>query len=265
MRGIHSLSLLLFYFFFSCSLSDHGLEEEELDIVLPTKERVNKASMIIAHRGAWRETGLPENSLAAFQKALEMDIYGTECDVRQTKDGRLVVCHDAKHDGLIISKNNYATFSQHLLENGESLPLLDDFLSILSQDGGKVRLVLDLKACNITKLLNLIHSFGLLDRVDFVSNKQEYCDELVRCGLGYKTFFLAGSLPPAEVKEKEYGGIDYPLSAFQNHPEWISEALDLGLKVWAWTVNNEGTMKKYLKQGVVVTTDKPEMALNIEY
>lgn len=265
MEKSHLITLLFLFFLYSCSLSNYGLEEEQLNIVLPNKEKVNETSMIIAHRGAWYATGLPENSLAAFKEALSMDIYGTECDIRQTRDGRFVVCHDVKHDGLNISKNDYATLCQHQLENGEPLPLLEDFLEALCNDAGCVRLVLDLKSCNMSKLLNLIISFGVLDRVDFISNKEEYCDELVKCNLGYKTFSLSGSLSPSEVKEKEYGGIDYPLSTFQTHPEWIVEAQEYGLKVWTWTVNNEGTMKKYLKQGVVVTTDRPDLALGIEY
>ena len=193
-----------------------------------------------------------------------MDIYGSECDVRQTKDKQLVICHDPTHDGLSISKSSYATLSQHLLDNGEPLPLLDNFLEVLSKDTGRVRLVLDLKSCSMTTLLNMISSFGVLDRVDFISNKEDYCAFLEKYSLGYKTFPLGGSLPPMEVKKKGYGGIDYPLSTFQTHPEWIAEAQDYGLQVWTWTANNEGTIKKYLKQGVYVTTDYPARAREIE-
>ncbi|MFQ7076789.1 MAG: glycerophosphodiester phosphodiesterase family protein [Christensenellaceae bacterium] len=46
----------------------------------------------IAHRGL-HEKGVPENSRAAFTRAIE-EGYAIETDVRRTKDGTLVVVHD---------------------------------------------------------------------------------------------------------------------------------------------------------------------------
>ena len=47
---------------------------------------------IFAHRGA--SAVAPENTLPAFEKALEMGADGTELDVQATADGQLVVLHD---------------------------------------------------------------------------------------------------------------------------------------------------------------------------
>lgn len=48
----------------------------------------------VAHRGLFdKSLGIPENSLAAFQRAVEKN-YGVELDVQLTKDNRLVVFHD---------------------------------------------------------------------------------------------------------------------------------------------------------------------------
>ena len=49
---------------------------------------------IIAHRGANREA--PENTLAAFQRALELGVHGIELDVQLTRDGVSVVHHDPR-------------------------------------------------------------------------------------------------------------------------------------------------------------------------
>ena len=43
---------------------------------------INISSKIIAHRGSWAKKGLPQNSRAALQAALELNIYGVEFDVR---------------------------------------------------------------------------------------------------------------------------------------------------------------------------------------
>ncbi len=51
------------------------------------------AELIIAHRGAALEA--PENTLAAIKKALTYGVDVIEIDVRQTRDGIVVVIHDA--------------------------------------------------------------------------------------------------------------------------------------------------------------------------
>lgn len=258
------LILVFLCLLFSCTSSSYGLDEEDLNIVIPTEEVVNIESKVIAHRGAWLEKGLPENSLAAFKAALGMDIYGTECDVRQTKDGRLVICHDATYDGLTISKTDYLELSQHTLTNGEPFPLLDDFLTALSEDMGKVRLVIELKSCNVRKLLSIVDSIGVLDRVDFISFSKDLCCQLVAYGLGYKTLFLNGSWSPKSALERGLGGIDYSYQLLDSYPLWVSEAQNLGLQVWTWTVNGTDNIRYFLEQGVYVTTDYPRKAREIE-
>jgi len=57
--------------------------------------------LIIAHRGAWAETGLPEQTRASFEAALhEIEADGVECDVRLTADGEVVCHHDATAERL---------------------------------------------------------------------------------------------------------------------------------------------------------------------
>jgi glycerophosphoryl diester phosphodiesterase len=50
-------------------------------------------TLVYAHRGARREA--PENTVPAFRRALELGADGVELDVRRTRDGELVVRHDA--------------------------------------------------------------------------------------------------------------------------------------------------------------------------
>ena len=51
-----------------------------------------KKTLVWAHRGAGKYA--PENTLPAFQKAIEMGADGIELDVQMTKDNQCVVIHD---------------------------------------------------------------------------------------------------------------------------------------------------------------------------
>lgn len=63
---------------------------------------------IIAHRGAWKKEGLPQNSLASLRQAIKLGCAGSEFDIRITQDDSLVIVHDATHEGLFIESTPYA-------------------------------------------------------------------------------------------------------------------------------------------------------------
>lgn len=58
------------------------------------KDKTKMKKLIIAHRGA--SSLAPENTLAAFQKAMDCGADMTELDVRRSKDKQLMVIHDKK-------------------------------------------------------------------------------------------------------------------------------------------------------------------------
>ena len=76
--------------------------------------------VLLGHRGVRGDESIPENTIAAFDRVLEAGCDGFEFDVRLTGSGRMVVCHDAKVDGITISD---ATPEQllHLPELGDVL------------------------------------------------------------------------------------------------------------------------------------------------
>ncbi len=85
---------------------------------------------IIAHRGA---SGYEyENSRAAFRRAVMLDADGVELDVHATRDGALVVHHDADLPGMgPISQLALAGVRQARLRNGEPVPLLGEVLDLV--------------------------------------------------------------------------------------------------------------------------------------
>lgn len=87
---------------------------------------------IIAHRGA---SGYEyENSRAAFRRAVMLDADGIELDVHATRDGAIVVHHDADIAGAgCIGQLTLAEIRQFRLRNGEPVPLLGEVLNLVGE------------------------------------------------------------------------------------------------------------------------------------
>ena len=99
-----------------------------------------------AHRGL-HGTAVPENSMAAFQAAIDADV-GIECDLRLSRDGFAMVFHD--HSLKRLCEVDIETESLHaaalmrfrLDHSDQQIPLLVDVLTLVA---GKVPLLLELK------------------------------------------------------------------------------------------------------------------------
>jgi glycerophosphoryl diester phosphodiesterase len=100
---------------------------------------------IISHRGATLE--YPENSIPAFERALEIGVDAIEADVLLTKDLKCVIRHDdtVQKDGIyyFVNELDYDELRRIDIGMGYSIPTLDDFLGHFS---GKCQIILDIKA-----------------------------------------------------------------------------------------------------------------------
>lgn len=107
-----------------------------LFLLKPRKRRAT-APAPFAHRGLHTDDSrIPENSLAAFQRAAEHG-YAVELDVQLTADGQVVVFHDATLTrmcgvDLRIEEHTYAELQKYtLLESTQRIPLLTEVLEVL--------------------------------------------------------------------------------------------------------------------------------------
>ena len=252
------IRIFILYILLVCFTS---CESDEGEIVVEQEKNVERVMVIpairlIAHRGCWSGDSLPQNSLAAFKKALRQNIFGTEFDIHQTSDRQLVINHDATYGGMIINKSTYEELSKHHLSNGETIPLLAKFLKEYREADTQVRIIVELKSCNVDDVLLLLKQYSVLPNTLFISFSKSICNQLVKKGYGSITYYLGGDLTPQDVFQLGYGGIDYSYSGYQSHPEWIKEAKELGLKVGVWTLNSLDMIKTFLADSVFVTTDK---------
>ena len=60
--------------------------------------------LFLGHRGARATRSIPENTIESFDLALAHGCHGFEFDVRQTADGRAVICHDPTFHGIEVAR-----------------------------------------------------------------------------------------------------------------------------------------------------------------
>lgn len=225
-------------------------------------------TQIIAHRGFWKtNSATAENSIQSLKNAQNLTIYGTEFDVRISKDGVLIVYHDEYYGKLEISETNFSDLEKLKLQNGENIPTLKDYLE-KGKNNPSLKLMIELKPMPseikenqlVQKAIQLVKELHLESQTEFISFSLNICEQIKKQESSFKVHYLNGDLSPLEIKEKGFDGIDYHYSVFLKNPTWISEAKTLGLTTNSWTVNDIEIFQQLKKQGIdFVTTDIPDV------
>ncbi len=120
---------------------------------------------VVAHRGA--HIGIPENTLAAYEAAIEMGVDFVEVDLRTTRDGHIVSVHNKEIDSY-VTDGTRGLVSQMTLEqlkrldiggrispqwSSERIPTFEEILDLCK---GRVGIYLDLKDASVEKLVDLV-------------------------------------------------------------------------------------------------------------
>lgn len=229
---------------------------------------VAQSTKIVAHRGAWKNTKAPQNSIAALQHSIEQKVWGSEFDVVLTRDNVLVVNHDNDYQGTDIATNDYATLSQKKLSNGEKLPTAEEYM----REGLKqkrTRMVFEIKPSKLgversiksaELSYNLVKKLKGLKNTVFISFSYEACLHLKKLNKKVRVQYLGGNKSPLELYNDGFSEMDYNYNVFKNNPSYIQDAIDRKMKINVWTVNNETDMQYFVDQKVdFITTDEPEL------
>ena len=227
---------------------------------------------IVAHRGAFKKNGFPENSIASLKEAIRLKCTGSEFDVRMSADDSLVINHDPHYHQLEIEKTNYGELIQHKLANGETLPTLRQYLLSGLDNNKHTRLVVEIKP-SATKergkqiaerVLQLVKELKAEAMTVYISFDYEILKKLLEMDRHLSTQYLNGDIPPEQLKADGIRGADYHFSVFQKNPEWIASAKKNNILLNAWTVNEEKDIKWLLENKFdFITTNEPELALDI--
>ena len=226
---------------------------------------------IIAHRGAWKEFNLPENSIAALQKAIEIKAFGSEFDVRRTLDGMLVVNHDPTHFGDTIELKTYAALNAKKLSNGEDLPLLQDYFKKGTASNHHTLLICEIKAAllsNTTSQLTasetveLAKQLGIEDKIIYISFDFEVLQTIKTLRPNATVLYLENNKTLEQIMAAKYNGINFNYAQFLGNPSISANAKKLHLMLGSWTVNKDEDFNHLLEQGIqYITTNFPERYL----
>lgn len=190
--------------------------------------------LIGAHRGAMCYA--PENTLPAFEIAIEQGTYRIECDIRRTSDAELILLHDATLDRTTSGKGPVAGMTLAEVRNfkcGKDVEI-PTFKEALRCAKGRVKLLVELKDSGIANhAIEEINSEGMADDCTIIS----FDEENLRTARNTAPEIARGffHIKPGEVSlEKVIAEFDprllvvWPDAAT---PELISEARRLGLHV----------------------------------
>lgn len=247
---------------------------------------------IYAHRGVCAH--LPENTLLAFSRAVELGVAGIELDVHLSGDGVPVVIHDRTADRTTNGTGDVAEFTAAelgLLDAGagQFVPTLEQVLRLAA---GRLRVNIELKDANtVTSVMELVSRIPELDW--FVSSADwDALAAVLRKAPGAKIYPLCVGRPekflgllPAGADSSHFAGrgLDAAINFAVGHGAegisvWeggldgddIASIHGAGLQAWVWTVNDELRARELQALGVDgICTDDPELiqrssAANIE-
>lgn len=246
------------------------------------------SAKVAAHRGGallW-----PENSLQAFRNALALGADFLELDVHLTRDGEVMVIHDATLERTTTATG--AVGAARLADLGgarlrgpdgavteEPIPTLARVLDLLRPSFAELLLEIKVDAARRPyvgieeKTLALVNAKGLRERTVVMAFEPDTLRRVRALDAGIRTTMLVSRSRvereratstvvvgwATEVSATSLGVdhrvVDAPL---------VAAARQAGLRLAAWTVNTESDIRRVLGLGVdIVISDQPDLALRL--
>ena len=223
--------------------------------------------LVFAHRGG--AALAPENTIDAFDNGLALGADGIELDVRLSRDGIVVVHHDATLDRTTTLRGPVAARDIDELAAAD-VPTLRSVL--LRYPTARVIVEIKERSAVIARaVLEDIRQAGAADRVCLGSFSRTPLREIRRLAPSIATsaareevrWALYRSWCRWPVMATSYTGYQIPEVAGTTRvvsPRFIADAHRAGLGVQVWTVNAESDAKRLIDWGVdAVITDRPDV------
>jgi len=244
---------------------------------------MNQTPLIIAHRGA---SGLaPENTLSAFEKAIEIGVDRIEMDLRLTIDGEVVVLHDKT---IMRTTNGWGSVRKLSLKrlkrysagswfhhefSAEKVPTFREVLELVK---GRTTLLLEIKdgspyhhgiERHIIDLINeykahdwcIVQSFndGVLKNFRELPNLHSDVQKLFEAFIPVAPFYGGSRFSYKRIERYDFAK-EININYRYVNPRVVRKVHQMGKKVNVWTVNEPQNLKKYVEMGVDgIITDFP--------
>ena len=226
---------------------------------------------VIGHRGA--ASLAPENTFAGFDLALQLGVDAIETDVQRTKDGKLVLFHDARIERTTNGRGWLQHMAWHELREldagswfhrqytGERIPLLTEFLQ---RYGSKIPIELEVKLAGIEQeVVSAIIEHNLLERVTFTSFDFSTASHVKELAPQAHVGFLTSDISAKTITRMKNAAV----TQFCPKARKVTKSLvDMwraqGLYIRVWGVKNVALMRQAISAGVDgMTVDFPDVLL----
>lgn len=225
----------------------------------------NLAPSIVGHRGA--SALAPENTLAAFQRAIEDGADLLECDVHLSADGHVMVMHDETIDRTAdpssplrtgaIADLTRAELETVLLAEGERVPTLEELLEMTT-----VPVFIEVKVAAAAEAVAALlreQPEGSPAAASTVISFHADALAAVRSRAGAAVSYLVGQIDEASIRTAVEIGAAGVGPSIRGLSLGVAEAVhEAGLQLNPWTVNTPQQAAVALACGAdTITTDDP--------
>lgn len=238
---------------------------------------------IITHRGANKYA--PQNTIPAFQRAVEIGTDGFETDVHITKDGKIVLCHNYTIDETSSGKGDIASktlselksydfgsyFSKKFVKT--EIPTIDEFLSFVETTDISV-LNIEIKSPKenetaiVRETIKAVKEHNLFDKLLISSFDPKLLVEAKQIDSKCKTGFLYAPnhlitytmfWRPVDFAKSIKADALHPQFLYVSE-DYVKKAHNAGIMVNPWTVDDPIFIDKMIRCGVDgIITDLPDV------
>ncbi len=227
---------------------------------------------VTAHRGA--SINYPENTMLAFEKALELGADWIELDVQQTKDGKIIVMHDTNLKRTTgVSKNTWEVTYEEIKDldagsfldpkfNNARIPLLEEVIKFAKAN--HIKLNIELKPTGKEKdfeksVVALIKEYNFQNECVITSQVYDVLVNAKKASSDIKTVYVM-SLAYGDIMSLKEADA-FSIEASSATKTLINNVHKENKELYVWTVNTKENIEKTINLNVDnIITDNISLA-----
>jgi len=238
---------------------------------LLTGTAISQTVKVVGHRGA--STLAPENTLASFQKAIDLGVDYLELDVWNSLDDSLMVIHDnsltrTTNGTGIVTAQTYSQLRRYSAGawfapefTAERIPTLREVLTLAKANNSKA--AVEIKNTNeTTKLVNLVAAMEMNSSVTIACFYISALGEAKKLYPDLHILYYVDPVTQSAIDTLKSLGGGIIGSGSGNTQAMIDYAHQQGIEFWPWTIDSTADMKKFMAMNVdAIITNYPQVLI----